>query len=41
MGPIHKGVTIGRRIAELERLAKKVKKKLQQATTVTNHGAFV
>ena len=28
MAPIHKGVTIGRRVADLERLAKKVKKKL-------------
>ena len=28
MGPIHKGVIIGRRVADLERLAKKVKKKL-------------
>ena len=28
MAPIHKGITIGRRVADLHRLARKVKKKL-------------
>ena len=28
MSPIHRGITLGRRVAELHRLARKVKKKL-------------
>ena len=28
MSPIHKGITVGRRVAELHRLARKVKKRL-------------